>query len=348
MVREPERLVRGLSVVIPLYNSAASLPTLLARLSEALPTIGRPFEIILVDDGSPDDSAAIAQQHLSMIPELVVISLTRNFGQHPALLAGIRASRYDLTLTMDDDLQHRPEEITRLLDAMTADIDLVYGQAAEEEHGFWRNVSSRLVKGSLAAAVGNDVASQASAFRLFRTYLRDAFEASRDPFVSIDVMLSWATTRLTAVEVTMDQRPIGQSNYTFRKLVRHAMNMLTGFSVVPLRIVTYAGFGFALLGAAVLIFVLVRYVVDGGSIPGFPFLASIIAIFSGVQLFALGVLGEYLGRMHFRSMHRPAYVVRDRSDATTIERGAVDGLDHAMRIGEGKQIVPDRDTLDHE
>jgi undecaprenyl-phosphate 4-deoxy-4-formamido-L-arabinose transferase len=335
MTEGPTRLEAGISVVIPVYRSAESLPHLLPRLRTAMVALGQPFEILLVDDGSPDDSARVATEHFATIPELQLISLWRNFGQHPALMAGIRAARYAVTVTIDDDLQHRPEEIHLLVDGLTPDVDLVYGRPAEGEHGFWRNVSSRIVKGSLAAAVGNEVASQASAFRMFRTQLRDAFADTRDPFVSIDVLLSWATTSVTSVEVAMDQRPIGESNYTFRKLVRHAMNMLTGFSVVPLRIVTIVGFAFSLLGVGILGYVLIRYIIEGDPFPGFPFLASIIAIFSGVQLFALGVLGEYLGRVHFRSMQRPPYVVRERKAARPVSRSTTDGVPSAR-----DQITP--------
>lgn len=131
------------------------------------------------------------------------------------------------------------------------------------------------------------------------------------PFVSLDVLLTWATMRFVAVPVRHDPRSIGQSHYTFRKLVTHALNMMTGFSVLPLQFASLVGFGCTLFGLGVLGYVLGRYIALGGSVPGFPFLASIIAIFSGAQLFALGIIGEYLARMHFRMMERPTYVVRE-------------------------------------
>jgi undecaprenyl-phosphate 4-deoxy-4-formamido-L-arabinose transferase len=312
---EGSELASGVTVVVPVYRSEDSLAEVVRRTAEVLRGADRSFEIVLVDDCSPDGSWAVIEEIAAEHPEVLGLGLSRNFGQHCALLAGIRTARYDVVVTIDDDLQQRPEDIPILLDALRPGVDLVYGISVEEEHGLWRNLSSRAVKASLGAAVGSEMASKASAFRAFRTTLRTAFESSLDPFISIDVLLSWGTTRFVAVDVEMDQRQFGKSNYTVRKLGRHAINMLTGFSVLPLRIVTLVGFGFAVFGIAVLIYVLISFAAVG-SLPGFPFLASLVALFSGAQLFALGVLGEYLGRVHFRSMGRPAYVVGRRAGAT--------------------------------
>jgi hypothetical protein len=142
--------------------------------------------------------------------------------------------------------------------------------------------------------------------------LRDAFAEYQSPFVSIDVLLTWATTRIGAMTVGFEPRRSGASTYTFRRLLRHALDMMTGFSTRPLQLASLIGFSCTLLGIAVFLYVVVRYCLEG-SVPGFPFLASIIAIFSGAQLFALGVIGEYLARIHFRTMNRPVYVVRSVS-----------------------------------
>jgi undecaprenyl-phosphate 4-deoxy-4-formamido-L-arabinose transferase len=318
-------LPSGVSIVIPVYNSTATLPELLERLTLVLADRAGAYEVVAVDDASRDDSWAVLEALQERHDHLVAIAMSRNFGQHAALLAGIRAARYDRIVTMDDDLQHRPEDIPTLLDALTADVDVVYGQSVEEEHGFWRSLSSRIVKSALAAAVGSEMAGKSSAFRAFRTRLRDAFSAVDDPYVSLDVLLSWATTRVAAVPVEMNKREQGASNYTFRSLVRHASNMLTGFSLLPLRIVVAMGFFMALVGAGLLAFVVGSFIFRGDTIPGFPFLASVIAIFGGTQLLALGVLGEYLGRVHFRSMHRPAYLIREYRTAERI------GLDEPVR-----------------
>ncbi len=157
--------------------------------------------------------------------------------------------------------------------------------------------------------MGVEVAQHVSAFRAFRTSLRQAFSNYHSTFVSIDVLLTWGTTRFAAIPVRHDPRRLGASNYRVRQLVTHALNMLTGFSVLPLQLASLVGFAFTLFGVGVLVYVLGRYVLEGGNVAGFPFLASIIAIFSGAQLFALDIIGEYLARMHFRMMERPPYTV---------------------------------------
>jgi undecaprenyl-phosphate 4-deoxy-4-formamido-L-arabinose transferase len=188
--------------------------------------------------------------------------------------------------------------------------DVVYGAPKEEQHAFMRALASRITRLALGSAIGMDLAKNVSAFRVFRAQLRDAFAEYQTPFVSIDVLLTWATTRFAAIPIVFQPRHSGSSNYTFTKLVRHAFDMMTGFSTAPLQLASLIGFGCTLFGFAIFVYVVIRYCLEG-SVPGFPFIASIIAIFSGAQLFALGVIGEYLARMHFRTMNRPAYAVRN-------------------------------------
>jgi len=240
------------------------------------------------------------------------LNLMRNYGQHNALLCGIRAAKYEVIVTMDDDLQHPPEEIAQLLARLDEGFDVVYGTPKAEQNGFLRGVASRITRLALSTAVGSDVGKNVSAFRVFRTRLREAFAEYHSPFVSIDVLLSWTTSRFGAVAVDFRPRHAGPSNYTLAKLVRHALDVMTGFSTLPLQLASMVGFACTLFGMGVLIYVIGSYLVQG-SIPGFPFVASLIAIFSGAQLFALGVIGEYLARIHFRMMNRPLYVVRSVS-----------------------------------
>lgn len=302
----------GISVVVPVYNGAAHLRELVDRLGPVVASLFEDYELILVNDGSTDDSwktiSGLAQEY-SWIRG---IDLMRNYGQHNSLLVGIREASCELTVTMDDDLQNPPEEIPRLLERLNEGFDVVYGDPLKGGSGMWRAIASRMTRYMLQKAMGAETARRASAFRIFRTSIRKAFSGYGSPFVSIDVLLSWGTTRFGAVSVRHDPRKEGKSNYTFRKLVSHAINMMTGFSVWPLRFASMVGFAFTLFGLGVLGYVLVRYIVSGGSVPGFPFLASIIAVFSGAQLFALGIIGEYLARLHFRSMGRPYASVRNR------------------------------------
>jgi glycosyltransferase involved in cell wall biosynthesis len=306
----------SLSVIIPVYHSADSLMELTVELARILPTLADTFEIVFVDDGSPDNSWQVVQQLTAQYSWVQGIALMRNYGQHNALLCGIRAAQYEIVVTMDDDLQHPPSEIEKLLTKLHEGYDVVYGTPVHEQHGLWRDLASQITKLALQSSMGVEIARKVSAFRVLRTEVRRAFADYHSPFVSIDVLLTWGTTRFAAVTVAHNHRKYGTSNYTFRKLVTHAVNMITGFSILPLQIASLTGFVFTLFGVLVFIYVVVRYVLQGTPVPGFPFLASIIAIFSGAQLFALGIIGEYLARVHFRTMDRPVYTIRTSTSDT--------------------------------
>ena len=298
------------SVVVPVYNSELSLRELASRLTPVLSEVSSDFELILVNDGSRDASWAVVEELTDEHDWIIGIDMLRNFGQHNALLCGVRAAQHELIVTMDDDLQHPPEELPKLLAAIRAGDEVVYGTPHALPHELWRNVASRITKLALQAAMGAETARKVSAWRVFRSYVREAFADYRSPFLSLDVLLTWGATRFGSVEVRHEARLVGTSNYTFRKLVTHALNMMTGFSVVPLQLASLIGFFFTAFGIGTLFYVVGRYLLEGGSVPGFPFLASVIAIFSGAQLFAIGIIGEYLARMHFRMMERPTYAVR--------------------------------------
>jgi undecaprenyl-phosphate 4-deoxy-4-formamido-L-arabinose transferase len=301
---------------VPVYNSEQLLRPLAERLCQVLHGTVRGFELVLVNDGSTDASWRIITELGKAYPWVRGISLMRNYGQHNALLCGIRAARYEVIVTMDDDLQHPPEEIPRLLEKLVEGHDVVYGTPEHERHSLWRAVASRITKLALQSVMGAETARKVSAFRAFKSHLREAFAAYRGPFVSIDVVLTWGATRFAASAMRHDLRQVGRSHYTFRKLVTHALNMMTGFSTLPLQFASLVGFAFTLFGIGVLVYVVGRYLIHGTTVPGFPFLASVIAIFSGAQLFALGIIGEYLARMHFRMMERPTYSVQSTTPET--------------------------------
>lgn len=300
----------GISVVVPVYRSEAILPELVRRLEAVLPSVASSFELVLVNDSSPDNSWSVIAEQARQHPWIRAINLMRNYGQHNALLCGIRATQYGVIVTMDDDLQHPPEEIPKLLAVLDQGYDVVYGRPAQEQHGLLRDLASLTTKLALQNMMGAEIARQVSAFRMFRAEVARAFTHYEGSFVSIDVLLTWGTNRFAATPVRHEPRAQGTSGYTFRKLVTHALNMMTGFSTKPLQLASLVGFAFTLFGFGVLCYVLIRYWLQGTPVPGFPFLASIVALFSGAQLFALGIIGEYLARMHFRSMQKPPYVVR--------------------------------------
>jgi glycosyltransferase involved in cell wall biosynthesis len=305
-----------ISIVIPVFNSEQTLEQLHERIVGVASLRGVEFEIILVNDGSTDRSWDVIESIAALDGRVRGFNLMRNYGQHNALLCGVRAAKNPIIVTMDDDLQHPPEELPILLDALTVDVDVVYGVPESEQHGLLRDLASVITKKALQASMGADVARLVSAFRVFRTSLRQAFGVYQGTFISLDVLLTWGTTRFVARTVRHDARRVGVSNYTLRRLLTHALNMVTGYSTVPLQIASVVGFAFTLFGMAVLIWVLVVVMVNGSSVPGFAFLASIISLFSGAMLFALGIMGEYLARMHFRLMERPTYAVRSTANGT--------------------------------
>ncbi len=304
-------LKNGCSVVIPCFNSEKTLEELIERIIEVFKEQKFDYEIILVNDSSRDNTWKIIKQLAGKYKNIVGLNMMKNYGQHNALLCGIRRAKYEIVITMDDDLQHPPEEIPKLLSELRDNVDVVYGSAKEQVHGLFRNLASRIIKMTLATVMGTKTAIKVSAFRVFRTKIRESFENYNSPNVSIDVLLSWGTNKFSSVDVEHLERKEGRSNYNFWKLTSHAFDMITGFSVLPLRVASFIGLVFTIFGFFVMVYVIGRYIIIGGSIPGFPFLASIITIFSGAQLFSLGIIGEYIARIHFRSMNKPAYSVKE-------------------------------------
>jgi undecaprenyl-phosphate 4-deoxy-4-formamido-L-arabinose transferase len=296
------------SVVVPVYNGQTTLPALIERLGKVLPGMAETYEVILVNDGSPDRSWNIIQHLAGQYPWVRGIDLLRNYGQHNATLCGIRAAQYEVVVTLDDDLQHPPEEIPNLLAKLIEGYDVVYGIPRRRPHNWWRNGFSTFTKYVLSYVMGIKTIRDIGSFRVFRTYLRQAFENFNSPDLILDVLLSWGTSRFAAMLVDEAPRTAGKSNYNFRKLAHVALMVLTAFSTAPLRLASIIGFFFTLVGIAAFLYVLVVYF-SAGSVPGFPFLASIISLFSGAQLFALGIIGEYLARIFDRTAARPSYTI---------------------------------------
>jgi undecaprenyl-phosphate 4-deoxy-4-formamido-L-arabinose transferase len=298
----------NISVIIPVYNGAETIGALVQRLDRVLAKAAEAYEVILVNDGSRDGSWESIEALARQYPWARGIDLMRNSGQHNALLCGLRAARFEVSVTMDDDLQHPPEEMPCLLEKLAEGYDVVYGIPRKRPHSWWRNLGSIMTKIVVAAVIGTKTVRDVGPFRAFRTHLRQAFENYDNPDVMIDALLSWGATRFASVLVEEQPRTIGASNYSPGKLFRMSLLYLTNFSTMPLRIASFVGFFFTLMGLVGFGYVVGIYF-TAGSVPGFPFLASAIMIFSGAQLFALGILGEYLARIFERTATRPPYVV---------------------------------------
>ncbi len=296
----------NLSVVIPVYRGETYLSPLCTRLAGVLPGLAEKYEAILVDDGSPDGSWRVIEELAKNHTWVKGIHLMRNYGQHNATLCGVRVAVYEFTVTMDQDLQHPPEEIQKLVNKLDEGFDVVYGSPHKLPQGFWRNLMTSNLKRLLSFVMDVPSVRNISAFRAFRTQLRESFVKFQSPTLTLDVLLSWGTTRFTSIPVEI--APAAFSNYSFPALVKAAMLILTGYSTAPLRMASWLGFIMTLFGLGIFIYVMAIYFTVG-SLPGFPFLSSIIALFSGAQLFTLGIFGEYLARMFDRSMDRPPYVI---------------------------------------
>ena len=297
-------------MVVPVFRSAGTLDELVNRVGLAL--VGQEYEVVLVDDGSGDGTWQVAERLATLVPQVRALRLGRNAGQHAALLAGVRAARFPVVVTIDDDLQNPPEEIPRLVDALDLNnVDVVYGVPASVAQVGWRRGSGWLIRRLMKSVLGVDEVSNMSSFRAFRTSLRDAFDVRLGPGVSLDALLAWGTARFSWLEVRHDERTQGTSNYSLRRLWHFAIDTVTGYTTVPLRATSSLGFITAGVGLLLMvIFVLIPFA-RGISVQGFPFLASTIILFAGIQLVTLGVIGEYLARMHFRIMNKPEYVVAE-------------------------------------
>jgi glycosyltransferase involved in cell wall biosynthesis len=300
----------NVSIVIPVYRGEQTIEPLVERLGKVLSSMADAFEVVLVNDDSPDNSWEVIERLAARFSWVEGIRLMRNYGQHNATLCGVRAARYEITVTMDDDLQHPPEELHHLFAKLNKGFDVVYGAPYRLPQGVLRNWMTKAIKTLLANVMGIPSVRNISAFRVFRSYLRDAFTNFHSPNLTLDVLLSWGTSRFTSVQVNIEP-PKGLSNYNFFELLRATVLILTGYSTAPLRLASWIGFAMTFFGTAIFVYVLIIYF-SVGSLPGFPFLASIISLFSGAQLFTLGIFGEYLARMFDRSMERPPYVIAGR------------------------------------
>ena len=300
-----------LSIVIPVYRSAAALGELTARLMAALEKLNLAYEIIFVDDDSPDDSWSVLSKLQAQYPGRVcAVRLMRNFGQHNALMCGLRHARGRYVITMDDDLQHPPEEIPKLLQAIEhTQADLVYGVPRRKKHNRWRNLGSMVVTAFYRLVFRSRV--QPSAFRIIRRELVEAVLSYNLNYTYLDGLLAWNTQRIAEVEVEHRPRASGRSGYSLSKLLVLALNLFTNFSLLPLQAVSVMGFVASLGGLGLGAYYLGRYLFGEVAVPGYASTIVAVLVLGGLQLLALGVMGEYLGRVHLNINRKPQYTIRE-------------------------------------
>jgi undecaprenyl-phosphate 4-deoxy-4-formamido-L-arabinose transferase len=316
-----------ISVVVPVYRSSATLAALVARLRDVLGKTGRRYEIVLIDDGSPDDSWRVLQTLQSEHPgEVTAVQLMRNFGQHNALMCGFRHSSGKYVVTMDDDLQNPPEEIPKLLAALDErQLDVVYGRYRSKKHAVGRNVGSRVVNAFFRTVFRIPVT--VSSFRALRREVIDSILSYTLNFTYVDGLLAWNTQRFGEVEVDHQPRGDGRSGYTLAKLVALALNLFTNFSVLPLQVASATGFLAAAAGFAIGAYYLVEYLLSNIAVPGYASTIVAVLVLGGLQLLSLGMIGEYVGRLHLNMNRKPQYTVRQilevgAATADDAERGA--------------------------
>jgi undecaprenyl-phosphate 4-deoxy-4-formamido-L-arabinose transferase len=272
--------------------------------------MNRAYEIIFVDDASPDDSWDVLRRLQAEFPEdIVAIQLMRNFGQHNALMCGFHHVQGKYVITMDDDLQHPPEEIPKLLRAMQhTGVDVLYGVPDRRQHHLWRNTGSGVVTAFYRLVFNSRV--QPSAFRIVRKELIDAVRAYSLNYTYVDGLLAWNTHRIGQVEVEHRPRAVGRSGYSIRRLLVLAFNLFTNFSLLPLQVASLVGMLAAFGGLAMGCLYLCLYLFSQITVPGYASIIVAVLVLGGLQLLALGIQGEYLGRLHLNMNRKPQYTER--------------------------------------
>jgi len=300
----------GLSIVVPVYRGAATIGRLVAELSRLRPEGG--IEIVLVNDGSPDNSGEVCRElaRTATVP-LTYIEHTRNFGEHNAVMTGLRHARGAYVITMDDDLQNPPEEVIRLYDhARKGGFDVVYTRYAVKEHEGWRNLGSRFANWVADQLMDKPKGLYLSSFRCMSALAVGEVIKYRGPYPYVDGLLMQVTQRLDSIEVKHFARAEGRSNYTLRRLIRLWLNLATNFSILPLRLAVVAGVAMGLLGLIAAGWVILEALL-GETPSGWASLMTVTLLIAGVQFLILGVLGEYVGRAFMSANGKPQGVVRE-------------------------------------
>jgi undecaprenyl-phosphate 4-deoxy-4-formamido-L-arabinose transferase len=304
-----------LSVVIPVFRSAQTLRELHRRLTNTLRPITDRYEILFNEDCGGDGAWDVIETLCAEDARVHGVGLSRNFGQHAATICGIVHARGEWILTLDDDLEHRPEFLPDLIAKANQGFDLVYAVYPERTHTGWRNFTSAIARWMFKVAIPN-LNHQYSSYRLIRRNTAKALAQFDSPFPFVDGYLAWVTNRCSSVTVDHGQRLHGASNYNWRKLFTHTINIFVTFSDLPLRLATWLGLSAFFIGAIWLLVIVFRRLLGGIGVSGYASVMAGIIAFGGLQLLILGIFGEYLGRMNFKSSKKPLFLI----DRTTLPR----------------------------
>lgn len=297
------------SIVIPVYRSQNTLPLLMERLTSQLEKLNESYEIIMIEDNGGDESWDVMCSLQKKYRNLRLVQLMRNFGQHNALMCGFSMCRGDLIITLDDDLQNPPEEITKLINAISDNYDVVYGVPPKRKQHFVRNIGSHFVRAIYKKIF--DLQVDLSSFRIMRRDVVKGICEYNKNYTFIDGLLAWHTNRIGEVEVQHNPRQQGATGYSVKKLITLTLNMLTNFSIGPLQVATVLGLIFSSLGFLIAAWFVFKFLIYDIPVPGFTSIIVSITLFSGVQMLTLGLIGEYLGRMHLNINSKPQYYIRN-------------------------------------
>ncbi len=303
-------IAMDISVIIPVYNSERHLWELVPRLMKVLDTETPCFEIILIDDGSGDGSWDVLSQLWATYPAHVrAVQLMRNYGQHNALMCGFRQALGQYIVTMDDDLQNPPEEIPKLLSVIRKrNADLVYGIYKKKKHAVWRNLGSAVVRKFYKMVL--KVPVEPTSFRIIKRQLVKSILSYNKNFTYVDGLLAWNTRRIDTIFVEHHARSSGRSGYSISRLIVLALNLFTNFSLFPLQLVSVLGICVAIVGLLLGVYFLVQSLLSHIVVSGYASIIVAIFVLGGTQLLALGIIGEYLGRVHLNVNRKPQYVER--------------------------------------
>ncbi|WP_219095495.1 glycosyltransferase family 2 protein [Pseudomonas sp. UMAB-40] len=303
-----------ISIVVPVYRGEKTLRELYERIVAVLEQSSLSFELIFVEDSGGDQSWRMIQEIAEEDERVRGINFSRNFGQHAATICGFSSSKGQWVITLDDDLEQAPEHIPALYEKALQGADLVYGVYSERTHSKWRNITSAAARWMFNKAIPS-LNYDYTSYRVIRGDLARALTQFDSPYPFVDGYLSWLTNNYATVSVPHESRAHGESNYTLKKLLTHTINIFVTFSDLPLRMATWLGFAAFLLGAGWLVVIFLSFLTGHVTVSGYASIMAGILAFGGVQLLVLGVFGEYLGRINFKSSRKPLYLIRESTDA---------------------------------
>jgi undecaprenyl-phosphate 4-deoxy-4-formamido-L-arabinose transferase len=307
MMAEPE-----ISVIIPVYNEEECLPELLQRMAAAMAGMGRPYEIICINDGSRDGSLKILTAASAADPSLKIIDFNRNYGQHSAVFAGFEAARGEIIITLDADLQNPPEEVPKLVAKMDEGYDVVGSVRQQRQDSLFRKIASRIINRVTAAVTGVQLHDYGCMLRAYRKDVVKTLCEAKEISTFIPVLADLFAGRVTEIPVAHAERTKGQSKYSVLKLIRLQFDLITSFSLLPLRTTMFVGVITSILAMAVAIVLITGRLIYGSdwALSGTFTLFAVLFFFMGILLFSIGLLGEYVGRIYMEVRNRPRFVIR--------------------------------------